>query len=218
MRSNSAENQGALEKRALVPRDFVSIVARDRDTGEAEPDGMWSDVGNVIAEVIDPDTGEADEREFVGAGTLVSISDIPLVSHITVQNVTITMSQVHERVEQLVRGYDVKQARVEIFRGLFDPATRKMVAPAECRFVGFVDRVEIRTPRENEEGAVVLTCVSHTQEMTRSNPDTRSHESQILRSATDNFFQDAAVVGEWDLFWGRASGKAAGSGGSWADA
>lgn len=203
----SAEVQDALEKRALVARDFISVYARNRSTGASIHDGMWSDVGTVSAEVVDPDTDEAAERTFYGAGTLISVSDIALVSSLTVQTVTVTMSQVHERVEQLVRTYDVKQARIEIFRGLFDPDTRLLVAPAECRFVGFVDGVEVRTPAENEEGAVVLTCVSHTQEMTRSNPDTRSHESQILRHPTDDFYRDVATVGEWEIWWGRESGK-----------
>jgi hypothetical protein len=56
---------------------------------------------------------------------------------------------------------------------------------------------------------VFLTCVSHTQEMTRSNPDTRSDASQRLRSGTDNFYADCASVGEWEIFWGKKGGKMA---------
>lgn len=197
----------ALAARELAARDFLWIVARNRTTGAPVADGMWSDVGTVDAQVIDPDTGNSVERTFYGSGTLISISDIPLVSNVTVQTVTISMSQVEDRVEELVRTYDVRQARVEIFRGLFDPETRLLVSPAVPRFVGFVDQVEIRTASENEEGAVILTCASHTQEMLRSNPDTRSHESQKERSATDNFFVDANVVAEWDIKWGNTSGK-----------
>lgn len=208
-RSISVANQAALQARALVARDFLWIVARNRSTGLPQSVGFWSDVGNVSASVIDPDNGNAEARAFYGSGGLIQISDIPLVANITVQTVTIVMSQIDELVAQAVRLYDCKQARVEIFRGLFDPSTRQMVAAAECRFVGFVDTIEIKTPAENEEGAVTLICTSSTQEMTRSNPDTRSHESQIKRSATDNFFQDASVVGEWEHFWGRASGKVA---------
>lgn len=199
----------ALAARTVVARDFLWFVARERDTGDPVTDGMWSDIGNITAEVIDPDTGLADERDFYGSGTLVSISDIPLVSNVTVQHVTISLSQVDDRVSDLIRTYDLKQGRVEIFRGLFDPATRLLVAPAVPRFVGFVDQVEVQTPAEGGDGAVIVTCASHTQEMLRSNPDTRSHESQKQRSATDDFFKDASVVGEWELFWGKTSGKAA---------
>lgn len=206
MRSLPTEILDALAKRKLVARDFFSITVRTRDTGTPVSDHYWSDVGTRTFEVINPNTGSAVERTFQGAGALISISDIPLVSNITVQTVTVRLSQVADRINELIRVYDAKQASVQIFRGLFDPDTRELVAPAECRFVGFVDKIEITTPSENEDGGVSLICASHTQEMTRSNPDTRSDASQRLRSATDNFYADTAVVGDWELSWGRASG------------
>lgn len=207
MRNISAANLAALQARALVARDFLWLEVRNRATGAKVTDGMWSDVGNVSASVIHPDTGLTVTRDWYGSGTLVAIDDIPLVSNLSVQNVNIRLSQVDAHVEQLVRLYDCKQGRVEIYRGLFNPDTRQMVAPAECRFVGFIDTIEIKTPSENEDGAVTLTCVSHTQEMTRSNPDTRSHATQVLRSATDNFYQDTSTAGEWEVFWGSEKGK-----------
>jgi hypothetical protein len=207
MRNISAANLAALQARALVARDFLWLEVRNRATGAKVTDGMWSDVGNVSASVIHPDTGLTVTRDWYGSGTLVAIDDIPLVSNLSVQNVSIRLSQVDSHVEQLVRLYDCKQGRVEIYRGLFNPDTRQMVAPAECRFVGFIDTIEIKTPTENEDGAVTLTCASHTQEMTRSNPDTRSHATQVLRSATDNFYQDTSTAGEWTVFWGSEKGK-----------
>ena len=205
-RNLSAANVAALQERRLVARDFLWIVARNRLTGELVPDGMWSDYGDVSAQVINPNTGIAETREFYGSGTLVQISDIPLVQNLTVQNITISMSQIVDHVQQLVREYDIRQAPVEIYRGLFDPDTRQMVAPAECRFVGFADNLVITTPSENEEGAAVLTCVSHTQEMTRANAETRSNETQVLRNATDAFYKDAATTITWKVWWGSQKG------------
>lgn len=207
MRSLSSENAEALAQRAVVARDFLRIVARNRETGSPESVGFWSDVSNVSAPVIDPDSGISVNRAFYGAGGLISISDIPAVASVVVQTITIRMSQLVDTVEQAVRLYDVKQARVEIHRGLLSIESRRLVAPAFCRFVGFVDEVDIRTPSENEDGFVDLRCTSHTQEMTRYNPDTRSHASQIRRSPGDTFFKDAATVGEWELFWGSERGK-----------
>jgi hypothetical protein len=205
-RSLSAENTAALQQRQLVARDFIWFVVKDRTTGDAVYDGEWSDVGAITCDVVDPETGGTSTRQFFGSGTLISVSDIQLVSNITVQTVTVTLSQVADRVNDLVRTYECKQGQVQIFRGLFDPNTRTLVAPAAPRFVGFIDHIEITTPKEGDQGAVSLTCTSHTQEMTRANPDTRSDASQRLRSATDNFYQDVAVVGTWQLFWGKASG------------
>lgn len=203
----SPENLAALQARQLVARDFLWLVVRDRATGAQVTDGLWSDVGNVSAQVINPDTGLVDTRDWYGSGTLVAIDDIPMVSNLSVQNVSIRLSQIDDRINDLVRLYDAKQGRVEIYRGLFNPDTRQMVAPAECRFVGFIDQIEIKTPSENEEGSVTLVCASHTQEMTRSNPDTRSDATQKLRSSTDNFFQDTSTAGEWPVFWGSEKGK-----------
>lgn len=203
-RSLSSENYDALQQRRLQARDFIWFVVRNRSDGSPVEDGYWSDVGSITADVINPDTGGTQSRSFFGAAGLISISDIPLVSTLTVQNVTVTLSQVSDRINDLVRFYDCKQGRVEIFRGLFDGRTQ--VGPAFPRFVGFIDEAPITTPKEGGSGDVTLTCTSNTQEMTRSNPDTRSDASQRLRSATDNFFQDASVVGTWQQFWGKANG------------
>jgi hypothetical protein len=206
MRTISAENLAALEARELVARDFIWFVVRDRATGAPVTDGVWSDVGNISAAVIHPDTGIPVTRDWYGSGTLVGVDDIPLVANLSAQNITIRMSQVSEHVQTLVRQYDCKQGRVEIYRGLFSPDTRQMVAAAECRFVGVIDQIVIKTPSENEVGSVTMTCASHTQEMTRSNPATRSHATQILRQAGDMFYQDADTVTEWEFFWGSEKG------------
>lgn len=206
MRYLSAENYAALQDRRLVARDFIWFVVRDPSNGNPVTDGYWSDVGDISAQVIDPNSGGVVTRTFSGAGALIQISDIPLVSNVTVQTVEVRLSQVVDRVNALVRGYECKQGQVHIWRGLFDPDSRQLVSPAPPRFAGYIDSVDIRTPAENDEGGVSLTCVSHTQEMTRYNPDTRSDASQRLRLATDNFFQDTTTVGQWEFFWGRSSG------------
>ena len=206
MRDISAANITALQNRILMPRDFIWFVVRDRTTGAAVTDGYWSDIGEISAQYVDPDTGGVGTRTWVGAGSLISISDIPLVSSLTVQNITVTLSQVADRVNNLVRGFDCKQGRVEIYRGLFDPATRQMVAPAEPRFIGTIDEAPITTPAEGEDGDVTLTCTSNTQELTRTNPDTRSDASQKLRNINDGFFNDVSVVGTWQQFWGQEGG------------
>lgn len=206
MRQISTENQLALNQRQLIARDFLWIVARNRTTGDPETVGFWSDIENASVYVLDPDTLLPVLRSYYAAGGLIEIDAIPSVSVIQVQDVQIKLSQLDELVEQAVRLYDVKQARVEIHRGLFDPDTRNLVAPALVRFVGFVNTVRINTPSENSDGGVFLTCVSHTQELTRANPATRSHEDQKLRDEDDEFFKDAAIVSEWQLDWGEIKG------------
>lgn len=198
----------ALQARKTVARDFMWLVVRDRSTGEAVSDGYWSDVGQIQAAVIDPNTGGSQTRTFYGSGTLIQMADIPMVLGVSGRNVEIRLSGVADRVNNLVRTYDCKQGQVQVFRGMFDPQTRTLIDAAFPRFVGYIDNISIPTPAEGQQGDVTLTCVSHARELLRSNPDTRSDVSQRLRSASDNFFQDVGVVGEWELFWGKNSGVA----------
>lgn len=207
MRAISNENRVALNQRRLVARDFLWIIARDRNTNLPVTVGFWSDVDNATVLVLDPDTLLPVYRNYYAAGGLIEINEIPAVSVIQVQDIEIKMSQLDELVQQAVRLYDIKQARVEIHRGLFDPDTRNLVAPALVRFVGVVNNLRISTASEGSDGGVYLSCVSHTQEMTRANPATRSNEDQKTRNSSDIFFQDTAVVGEWELDWGEIKGK-----------
>lgn len=208
-RSASDQVATALRGRLVEPRDFIWFAVKDRDTGAPVYDGYWSDVGTTIADVIDPATGGISTRQFFGSGTLIKISDIELVSGLTVQTVTVTLSQCADRVNDLVRSYQCKQGRIEIFRGLYDPVSKVLIDAAIPRFVGFIDNLPIKTGEEGGEGGIELTATSHTQELTRSNSDTRSDASQRLRNAADAFYQDTATVGDWEYMWGRASGAVA---------
>lgn len=207
MRTLSANVQAALDAGALVPRDFLWIVARNRATDAAETWGAWSGAGNVDADVIDPDSGSTVTRAFEGAGSLIQIGAVPMVSGLTVQVVEIRLSQIAAGAEQLVRGYDVRRAPVQLFRGFLDPATQRMVGPAVPRFVGFVDEADVQTPKEGEEGAITLTCASHAQELTRASTAKRSDADQRQRSATDGFYRHTATVGDWTIYWGRTASE-----------
>lgn len=198
------DTQALLEAPVLVSRDFMRITGRVRETGAPISEGFWSGLGDVSAYVMDANTGAPVLRDFRGVGALVGISPIPMVSNLTVHEVTITFSQLDDRVNELLRLYDIRQAAVEIYRGEFDPATMVMVGPAAARFVGFVDGAPVETPPEGGEGSVQIKCVSSAQELTRSNPDLRSHESQVLRMPGDDFYRDVTTVGDLTIFWGRA--------------
>lgn len=206
MRSFSSTLQNALLNRMIVFRDFLWLIPRDMDTGNPAPYGFWSGAGNISAQVVNPLSGSAVTRNFEGAGALISISDIPAVSNITVQTVTIRISQLNDDAQAVVRGYDLKQGRVEIYSGYFDPVSRALLEPAFCRFQGFVDEAPITTPKENDDGYIEITCTSHTSELTRTNPDTRSHDSQQLRLSGDAFFKDVVAVSDWNIFWGQKQG------------
>lgn len=204
MRTFDAATLAALNERALSARDFIWFTARTRDTGAAVSEGYWSDVGTVSAPVLNPATGLSETRTFYGAGSLIEIDPIPATANLVVKAINVRLSQVADRVQTLLRTYDARQARVEVYRGLFDGT--QLVAPAVSRFVGYLDEATIPTAAEGEDAAVVLRCVSTMQEITRSNPDTRSNASQLRRAPNDKFFKDAGTVSQWQMHWGTAKG------------
>jgi hypothetical protein len=204
MRSDiSSALSGALSASAIAPRDFLWITARDRDTAEPVTWGAWSDVGTISAEVADAETGLTVSRVFEGAGSLISVGQVQMVSGLEVQAVSVVISQITPHAEQLIRGYDARRAKVELYRGFLDTQTMRLVGPALPVFSGFLDEAPIVTPKENEEGSITLVCASHAQELTRSSTAKRSDADQRLRNAEDAFFQDAATVGTWQVFWGQ---------------
>jgi hypothetical protein len=207
MKDLDASEIAAIQSGTVIMREFVTIFAKDRITGSPHMLCFWSDAGPVTVDVVDPHTGSTVSRTFLG-DALVEISDIPLISDLSVQDASVTLSAIDDAVQDAIRTYDARNAAIEIHRAYFDPATNAPVAPAKPRFVGQIDTAPLTTAAEGEASTVVLSCTSTTQELTRKNPDVRSHESQILRLATDDFYRDTAVVGEWTLFWGKKQDKA----------
>ncbi len=203
MRVIPVSTQALLEAQTLVVRDFMRITARVRETGAPITECFWSDVGDVTAQVMDADSGQAVSYNFRGVGALIAIDPIPMVSNLTVQEVNVKFSQLDDRINELLRVYDVRQAKVEIYRGEFDPVSMRMVEPASSRFIGFVDGAPVETPAEGGEGSISLSCKSSGQELTRGNPDMRSHESQQSRAPGDDFYKDVTSVGDLVIFWGR---------------
>ncbi len=201
MRSIDSAGQTALEQRNISIRDFIWLTVKNRTTGDPYEEGYWSDVTTISAEIRNPETGGDEFRTFAGAGNLIDVSPIALMSNLATQTLTITVSPV-ANLNELVREYDAKQARIEVYRGLFTPGTYAQIIPAYPRFVGYIDDMDIKTPPENEAGTLVMNCISHTQELSRYNVATRSSVYMEERSTGDTFRNHVAAVGTWEMRWG----------------
>lgn len=207
MRSVDSGVIAALQSRSLMSRTFIYIVAKDRGSGDPAPVGFWNDVGDITAPVIDGISQATVARDFYGSGRLIGIDDIPLTSDISVREINGTLSQVDELTQAAFRLYEARFAPVQIYRGIYNPATHVLIDAAVCRFVGFIDDATIVTPREGGFGSINVKIVSHSRELTRASTDVRSDESQQARSPGDRFFADAGVAQDWEMFWGRAQGQ-----------
>lgn len=209
MRSVDGATSDYLQARAgLVARDFLWLEGRNRTTGATEAVGFWSDLDTVTVTVVSGQTGLQVARDYTGSGSLIAIDPIPLTADLTIPQVRIRLSPIDEAVEIAIRGYEPRQAVVEIHRGLFDLDTRALVAPPLPHFVGRVEKAPIATPAVGGEGGVELTVVGHINELTRTNPAKKSDESQ-RRRADDRFYRYASVVKNWPIYWGEEKARPA---------
>lgn len=205
MRFLDAAELAAIQSRAVVARDLIWITARPFGGGGQQSYGFSNLVRNVEMPVLDGRTGAVVNRTFLGVGSALKVGAIPLTADIMVRTVEIELPAIDSVVAELVRGHDIRSAPLQIYRAYLDPDTRAQLAAAKPRFVGYVDGSPIVTPAAGGVGRVRIKCVSTTRELTRANPDVRSHESQLARTGgADDFYIDVAVVGDWELFWGQA--------------
>jgi|GEM_PF-528677 len=202
----SPVNLAALEAGRIIARQFMWVEATRYDDGSPVSQGFWTGRGGVQTEVYNPDTGLSEMRAFTGTGTLIEVSPFADVANLTVQEIQVSVPPYEVFGVDLLRTYNLRRARIEIYEGYLDVDSRRMLAPAEPQFLGFADDLPEERD-ENGQRSSVITCVSHTQELTRASTEMRSDASQRLRDPDDTFYQDTSSVGEWGVWWGEKNAK-----------
>lgn len=206
MRDLTSEELAAYAARTIITRDLIFVTPKDFSTGDLTNFGFWNGTGDVSLDVIDGITQVTTTRNFTARGAVLDVADIQITDSLQAVSATVTLSQLNSDVENAIRGYDMRGAPIQIYRALFDTANpRALVKPARCRYAGFVNTAPMATPPIGGAAALTLNCVGCTVELTRSNTDLRSDESQQRRYAGDRFFRWVGVTGQVKIFWGQNS-------------
>lgn len=204
MRNVDPEFYAALSnasERGIVPRKLVSVTGASFDGATVEQMSFWTGDDDQEMTVTSGITGLASTRLFYGAVNL-EVSPIPRVSDLTIQTVTISASQIADPIQQLVRGMNIRLAKVEIWEALLDPASRLLVSTPPLVWLGEVNGSPIETPVINGDGSVEIATVSDAISMlTRSNPAKSSAEEQKKRQG-DEWNKYAGAVKNWKPNWG----------------
>lgn len=187
---------------AIQARDLVELLPRSRETGRVQPERFWSDLGEIAAEVVDPETGATVTRRFFGAGALLEVGAVSRVATLTVQSIRIGLNHLDRDALDAIQGAEARGCRVTVWRALFDPGSREMVSPGYLRFTGYVAGVQIETPEPGGVGRAVATCTSALDEITRYSTQFRATGSQAERRRGDTFFSSAGRAGVLRLNWG----------------
>lgn len=160
----------------IVPRDFVWIRARNRQTGAFENIGVWSGKVPVSVQVIRPSDGATVTRTYQGVGSLMQVPPIPMGIKLEVRSVRVSFSNLSQELINAVLAYNAKDQPIQIHRGLLDPATMNLVDPAICRLDGFINKAPYKRAKSGDDGKIILECQSHARTLDRGNPAKLSDE------------------------------------------
>lgn len=201
MRSVPANTYNVLlnaPENGIKVRDFVWIEV----IGGTEGFGFYTGADPAIQlEVISAQTGVEELRTYRGAGTVLSVGDIPLTVGLDVKRVAITLSNIDPNVQNVFRGYNVRNGRVEIHRGIIDPLTDELADPPMVHFVGTINTANPKRAAVGGSGGIEIQCTSITNELTRSNPALFS-DATISRRSGDRFARYMEAMASVKLPWG----------------
>ncbi len=176
--------KGARE-RALIIRDFVWITAQTYG-GSPVSFGFCSEIEDVTISLLDVRTGTTLSRSFVGGGALLAIPSIPQSAGLSFQSVKIRLNRSHAQVQNLFLSNNAGNAQCDIYRGVFDADTHLIVAPPTIRLPGKIDSAKQTISKVGGQDYIETTVVSSLRELTKTNPNKKSHATQKAMRA-DNW-------------------------------
>lgn len=199
----------AAPENGLMERNVVTVFARSLDGLTLTQFPFWNDIDTVTIPLIDGKTNLEVNRNCVGDGAILDIDRIPQSTDYSIRTVRVVFSQIHPTVRNMLNGYDVRGARTEIHRLIFDPQVGSIVAAAQRPFIGRIDKAPQKIPGPGEEGNVPVDVVDAIRDMTRSSPAKKSDETQKRRSGDrGRRYVGTANVKVW---WGQEKQNAAGT-------
>ena len=205
---------GPTQSNALQARHLVEIRARRRNRPRLEKvERFWDGLGEIDATIIAPRDGSQQTRAFTGVGALLSVPVIPRTLGLTVNRITISLSQLDEDVLTVLQKQDARGARVTIWRAFFEPGTSAQVGEAPILFRGFASDFSVKTPAEGELGSADLQCEPDLAGLTRAGNEMRAAGSQRERNPDDAFYDDVGTMGVLRIVWGTHDGPVEKGGG-----
>lgn len=205
--------------KAFWPIHFISILVKDVDDPEdlTRANFCTSD-DDMTVTITDPDTGAADERTFAGGGHIVKMGDLTRSEGPVIRTMSFTMSGASTLVQDLIHGYNCREALFQWFIGELDQDTGLLIDEPPCEFVGYVNTIDLLDAAISVDGdAVADSTVSISVDslgaaLTDRNYDMRDDEVGKTRGG-DRIFQYADAAHHWNVRWGKEKKRQKGKGG-----
>lgn len=196
MQTFGANTSAAFSSR-IVPeaRSLLWIAAKDRATGASTTIGFWNGDDHqdfIIGGVT---------RSYYGAGTIPGLDAITKTTGLIVQMHRIKLAIGAPEVLLAVRGYDLRQAPIELHRALYDDDLNLIDEPHEV-LTGWIDGAPETRAIVGGTTQVSLTLASASRALTKTLPTMRSDQALRLRNAADAGRKYASIAGTIKAYWG----------------
>jgi hypothetical protein len=211
--SYDVDTVAALASGAIVVRDLLTVAGKTFG-GDAAAFSYWTGEDNVAINVLPLGETTPVSRNYVGGATLLDVPAVVDAIGLEARSITIGLDHIGDALGSpmdMVYGNNVRVARVELHRALFDPATRNLVATPLLLFAGRVDGVSVDDAAAGGEGGLSLEAISSAIDLTRISQAMESDEQLKLRSG-DRFRRHGDTAGQIETWWGQSKGSAETSG------
>lgn len=188
--------QADLAKRtATNAQAFLWLSGKNRSTGAVETLGLWT--GDDHQQF----TISGASRLYYGAGTIISVAPVRAGVGLKVQHHRITLPPVVPEVREALRGYEMRQAGVELHVWPFDAAGRP-IGNARRMVKGTLAEAPESLGADGGESKITLVVASAARRLTFALPLVKSNAALKERDATDRGREYSDVAGEWTVPWG----------------
>lgn len=185
----------------IAPVYFFWVRARNRASGADETMGLWSG-DEDIAQSVESPAGGLVSRSYLG-GCNLRVDGIQYVADLTDNPVNVSVSQIADATQQLVRGFDVRLAYCEIHATSWVGGA--FASQPQLLWVGVIDDVLIATPEVGGEGQMGFSVRSDLMaQLTAINPAKSSDSHQKRRQAGDKFSEYSGAIKARNIQWFKA--------------
>lgn len=187
---------------------LVWIEARNRETSATETIGFWT--GKDHEEF----TIGGETRTYYGAGTLLKMTPLVVEAGLSVRTGRLEFSKVAPEVQLAMRGYEVKDAPVQIHVAYYNALTHEPIDEPVRRFKGRVAGLKItrakKKPGQQSAGPALmeLSVLSNAVDLTKTLALKKSDAALRARSPNDGFRKYADLSGTIETIWGEMRAKA----------
>lgn len=178
------------EMQAVASADLVRPIYLMKAEFDAGDVNLWSGIGSLT---FDGDT-------YLGAGDLLSISQISESAELTASGISITLAGVKQSLLTIARDEPYQGRVITLYLGALNDSGDIISSPVVL-FSGFMDVMNISD--SGETSSIVISAENKLIAFDRASVRRYTAEDQKIDYPNDKGFEFVAKIQEKEIIWGR---------------